>query len=201
MTYDYKPADRRKVADRRELAPPPTPGWIWLLAGLVFGLAIALAIYLSDAATGSRPTLSSVQSSESNHLTDARTVRKSPGAAPIPAPPPSRFDFYTILPEMEVAIPQAEPPAKPHEELPQMGQPGTYLLQAGSFQSFGEADRLRAGLILLGIEASIQTITVNNKNTWYRVHIGPYKDLAKLNEVRIRLKQNKIETVLLKVKT
>jgi cell division protein FtsN len=78
---------------------------------------------------------------------------------------------------------------------------GTYVLQAGSFKSFQEADRLKASLVLLGIEANIQTVTVNNKDTWHRVHIGPYKELAELNRIRARLRQNNIDTVLLKIKS
>ena len=73
-------------------------------------------------------------------------------------------------------------------------------MQAGSFGSFEEADHLKASLVLLGIEATIQTVTVN-KDTWHRVHIGPYKELTELNEVRARLKQTHIDAVLLKIKT
>ncbi|MFP5344985.1 MAG: SPOR domain-containing protein, partial [Gammaproteobacteria bacterium] len=82
----------------------------------------------------------------------------------------------------------------------QEGKPEAYILQAGSFKNFAEADRLKASLNLIGIEAGIQTVTVNNKDTWHRVQIGPYRDVAELNAVRARLKQNNIDAVLLKLK-
>ncbi len=199
MTRDYK------KSDRRQRTAPPTPGWVWLLIGLIPGLLIALMVYLGgytadgkpgpmDAASLNRPDQSQ---------TDARSVRKTAEPKPLPTPVTTRprFDFYTILPEMEVAIPEQNLTGKPVKGLPQVEKAGTYILQAGSFKSFPEADRLKASLILLGIEATIQTITVNNKDTWHRVHIGPYKELAELNLIRARLKQNRIDAVLLKVKT
>lgn len=164
----------------------PTPGWVWLLTGLALGLFVALLVYISGRAPAVQPVASAAPAASAPAVTDTRAVRKPPAAATSQP----RFDFYTILPEMEVAVPE-------HET---NGKPGKYLLQAGSFRSFGEADRLKASLVLLGLAASIQTVTVNNKDTWHRVHIGPYKSLAEVDAVRARLKENRIEAVVLKVK-
>ena len=166
----------------------PTPGWVWLLTGLALGLFVALLVYISGRAPTVQPVASTPPAASTPAVTDTRAVRNPPAATA--ATPKPRFDFYTILPEMEVAVPE-------HEV---NGKPGKYLLQAGAFRSFEEADRLKASLVLLGMEASIQTVTVNNKDTWYRVHIGPYKSLAKVDAARARLKENRIETVVLKVK-
>lgn len=166
----------------------PTPGWVWLLTGLALGLFVALLVYISGRAPAAKPVASAAPAASAPATTDTRSVRKTPDAAAATSPP--RFDFYTILPEMEVAVPE-------HEA---NGKPGKYLLQAGSFRSFEEADRLKASLVLLGLEANIQTVTVNNKETWHRVHIGPYKSLAEVDAVRARLKENRIEAVVLKVK-
>ncbi len=193
MARDYKSSGRKKSAGS-------TPAWLWALIGLVTGLLIALMLYLGGytAHDGHKTEVTPVNPPEKQE-TDARAVRKVPEPIPIPEPPPAkpRFDFYTILPEMEVPVPEQEVSGGSQQ---QVQQPGTYVLQAGSFRSFEEADRLKASLILLGIQASIQKVTVNNKDTWHRVQIGPYKDLAELNRVRTRLKQNHIETVLLKIK-
>lgn len=198
MTRDYKDPERRK---RSASATPP---WVWLLAGLIPGLFIALLIYLGGYTSDDKSTHLSVPPLDTPEkpASDARAVRKLPEPDPLPAPAASkpRFDFYTILPEMEVAIPEKEVTGKPVQGLAQVEAAGTYVLQAGSFKSFEEADRLKASLVLLGIEANIQTVTVN-KDTWHRVHIGPYKELTELNEVRARLKQNHIDAVLLKIKT
>lgn len=196
MTRDYKSARRAKPASSS------THAWVWLLMGLIPGLLIALLVYLGGYNVGGRSG-ASIPSAPAKSEIDTRAVRKAPESKPLPDPPAPlkpRFDFYTILPEMEVAVPEQEVSGETQQGMPQVEKPGTYILQAGSFRSFEEADRLKASLVLLGIEASIQTVTINNKDTWHRVHIGPYKDLAELNQIRARLKQNHIEAVLLKVK-
>ncbi|HWQ94049.1 MAG TPA: SPOR domain-containing protein [Gammaproteobacteria bacterium] len=198
MARDYKNAGRGRPA-------PQTPGWVWLLVGLLMGLAVALAVYLGGFTVSelrnSRATPVQIEASP-----DARSASKPPQSQPLPEAPPTakpRFDFYTILPEMEVAVPEQETAAKPAqgEGAAPVDKPGAYILQAGSFRSLEEADKLKASLVLLGVEASIQTVTVNNKDTWHRVQVGPYNDLAEVNQVRARLKQNNIEVVLLKVKS
>jgi cell division protein FtsN len=114
-----------------------------------------------------------------------------------------RFDFYTLLPELEVVVPehQTKPRATTGGASPAQtataSATGAYILQAGSFQRADEADSLKANLALLGVQANIETVTVDD-NTWHRVRIGPYADLAKLNQVREQLARNQIDTVLLK---
>ena len=200
MARDYKNAGRRRPA-------PQTPGWVWLLAGLLMGLMVALLVYLGGYNISElRNSRTTPVQTEGSPPTDARSVSKPPQPQPLPETPAAakpRFDFYTILPEMEVAAPEQETAAKPAqgEGAAPVDKPGAYILQAGSFRSLEEADKLKASLVLLGVEASIQTVTVNNKDTWHRVQIGPYNDLAEVNQVRARLKQNNIEVVLLKVKS
>ncbi len=120
------------------------------------------------------------------------------------APPPKRnFDFYTLLPELEIIIPQEEidpqgrRPLKP--DSPPPTHQGGYLLQAGSFRHFNEADSLKARLALLGIEAHIQSVAVNNTK-WHRVRIGPSNDRPALEQTRTRLRTHQIDTILMQAK-
>lgn len=201
MARDYKSLRHSRPA------APRTPGWVWLLLGLIPGLFIALVIYLGGfnlsntasvpAAILARPT------PPPTPVVEARGVASQAQPKALPQAPPAkpRFDFYTILPEMEVAVPEKEISGKTEPANAKTSPPNNYILQAGSFRSFEEADRLKANLTLLGVEAHIQTVTVNNKDTWHRVHIGPYHDLPELNQVRARLKQNRIDAVILKIKT
>lgn len=197
-TYDYKEVDRRGKP-----ASQGVPGWLWLAIGLGVGLAVAFMAYLLIPTAGSRLHFPLPPSATTPAKTDTRAVLRTPFSEleldSEPAPP--RFDFYTILPEMEVAIPDSENVDEPTKSIPVVEQEGTYILQAGSFKTAAEADRLRANLILEGIEATIQTVTIDNKDTWHRVHIGPYQELKDVNDVRARLKESKIEAILLKVKS
>jgi cell division protein FtsN len=52
-------------------------------------------------------------------------------------------------------------------------------------------------LALLGIRASVQSVTVEG-SVFYRVRIGPYRDLDRVNKVRQTLRENKIEFMTLK---
>ncbi|MGH8701120.1 MAG: SPOR domain-containing protein, partial [Burkholderiales bacterium] len=75
-----------------------------------------------------------------------------------------------------------------------------FFLQAGAFQNAPDADSLRARLALLGIEARIQTATLPDKGEWHRVRVGPYTSVEELGRTRETLKQNGVETILIKVR-
>lgn len=188
VTRDYKHV--RRDVDR------PLPGWVWLLAGLTMGLTVALLVYLNQ------PRVTPAAPQAAANIPGARqdeAVGPQQKLAKVPAE--RRFDFYTLLPELEVVVPenQSRPPPAPARpgQAATAGATGPYVLQAGSFQGPEEADSLKANLALLGVEADIQTVTVDN-NTWHRVRIGPYADLAELHRIRERLTRNRIDTVVLK---
>lgn len=124
------------------------------------------------------------------------------------APRPT-FEFYTILPEMEVVIPDEEivtpdedTPVKPRREsttAPAQEQ-HSYVLQMGSFRKHQDADRLKAKLALIGIEADIQKVSINNRDTYHRVRSGPYRTQSQLNTVRRLARENNINSLVIKLK-
>ncbi|MDX9766292.1 MAG: SPOR domain-containing protein [Ectothiorhodospiraceae bacterium] len=205
--YKSRSAAPRRPASRKG-QKRSLPGWVWLLAGLVLGLAVAGFVWLEGKRQeGERVVVTPAeplrpQEKAPDKTQDARDVRKKPAPEPIPPAPKQRFDFYTLLPELEVVVPEPQAkPARPGAPLPpppRVEEPGTYYLQAGSFRRFEDADRQKASLALLGIEAGIQKVTING-DTWHRIRVGPYKDLAQLNRVRERLQANQIPTLLMKV--
>ena len=197
MPRDYK---HRTSSPRRRRKRKSLPGWLWLLAGLAIGLFVAFLFYLQQRPDESMQAEVTVPPKSIQPLPrgqDTRDVRKP--TAKIPPPPKPRFDFYTILPEMEVPVPDDEITGKAQEGVPQVEAPGTYLLQAGSFRTREQADQLKARLALLGLQSEIQTVTINNQETWHRVRVGPFTDLDALNSARARLKENQLEAILLRV--
>ncbi len=110
-----------------------------------------------------------------------------------------RFEFYTILSELETVVPPQELSSEVKEGVQLVKKPGNYMLQAGSFRTHQQADQLKARVALLGLSADIHSATSVGNEVWYRVRIGPYSDLQSLNGVRSRLKQDGIDTLLLKV--
>ena len=193
MTRDYKnvpkSSDRKKKRKPKRKAAKqqakPTPGWIWLLAGLGIGLIVALFVYIYDRSEGAVV----------NATTPPPTKKQTTKTQPKLEETKSRFDFYTLLPELEVIIPESEireqqNRLKPKENI-------NYLLQVGSFRNYDEADSLKARLALLGIEAGVQSVS-NRGEEWLRVRVGPFTNKRELNKIRNRLHSNDINTLLIK---
>lgn len=202
---------RSKDMKGRKMSGKPSsssPGYIWLLSGLAIGLFIAFLVYL-----GKQPAEKSTFSQEVAKELDKRKVKKtddkktgSTNAAQStekPAREP-RFDFYTILPESETFVPEPgtrKPGAKPsNKNTGNTATGGTqYLLQAGSFRNYSDADNLKASLALLGVTSSIQSVTVNNES-WHRVRIGPFNDDKILRDTLATLKNNNIHAMTMELK-
>ena len=70
-------------------------------------------------------------------------------------------------------------------------------MQTGSFQNAGDADNQKAKLALMGVEASIQQVMLQDK-VWYRVRLGPFKKIDDVNSMRSDLAKQGIEASLVK---
>jgi cell division protein FtsN len=167
-----------------------------MLFGLAIGLSVALAIYINgrNARVASRPPAQ--PQAEVATATDAD--KPAPTAAVRGEPPPQRFEFYDMLPNFEVIIPEQEADVSTDTTARAVVEPGTYVLQAGSFTEYADADRRRAQLALQGIESTIQRVTIDNK-TYHRVRIGPLDDLDRLNVLRTRLRQADIDVLRIRM--
>ena len=172
------------------------PGWVYGVFGLAIGLSVAAAVWLSDrrpvppAATAARDpaSLDSAldQNGESEPTAVAEKSRKS------------RFDFYEMLPNFEVIVPEEDANVAQDVEPSAVEKPGIYVLQAGSFTTYADADRRRAELALQGISSTIQRVTIDDK-TYHRVRIGPIDDLDELNLLRSRLRAAKIDVLRIRL--
>jgi cell division protein FtsN len=204
MARDYKNSSRARAAAKPRPKPKSrpkqgTPAPIWFLAGLALGLGAALAVQAYHVQLA--PRLLSPVAAVAEPAPDAKT----PTSDNRP-----RFEFYRILPEMEVVVPEEEeraltakpkPPAAATPPTPSKPAPSKerYLLQVASFQQHAEADRLKAQLALIGLQATIQTVEIHGGQTWHRVRVGPFSDRDEIASVRQRLQANGIEAVLLKL--
>ncbi|PKM37850.1 MAG: SPOR domain-containing protein [Gammaproteobacteria bacterium HGW-Gammaproteobacteria-10] len=123
------------------------------------------------------------------------TKAKAPKPEAIDEP---RFDFYTILPEKEVVVPDYEIKTRVREERVGKAKATQYLLQAGSFREFADADRLRARLALMGIESRVEKAQVGDV-IWNRVKMGPYEQMSSVTTIKNRLKENGIDVMVTEV--
>ncbi len=187
----------RRNPDKKTVSKKRTPGWVWLLSGLLIGLGVAFLIsFFKD---------SPEKESHEIKMTVPLVQQKEP-VAPLPPKPEPRFDFYKSLRDMKIFIPDEEEiiPNKravsESAESKKVNAPGAYILQVASFKEHEMADALKAKLAILGIKAGIQTVTIEKGAAWHRVRIGPIHELPRLHETQLQLQQNNIEFILLKLK-
>lgn len=188
---DYKPGRQRRAPARR-----PPARWAWFLGGFACGLAISGLAYLQGFSAGD------VADAVREVTSDARPESASrEGAAREEDSKRPRFEFYTMLPEMEVAVPDDElEPRAPKSGGREPDAAVNYVLQVASFRKPEEAERLKAELALLGIESRIQTVAIDGRSTWHRVHVGPFTNVQALNEIRATLREQDMEPMVLKVR-
>ena len=190
-------AKRRAAGTRRgtkRQAPSGIPAWFWLLGGILIGLGAAVFLMVKGYLPEIKQHLPSVDSNPSGSTEPALVEEE------IVEPKKPRYDFFTVLPEMEVVVPEQELSRKAEPTTPQTAVDDThdqYILQAGSFRNATDAEQMKAQLALLGSMATVQKVTVNGQ-TWHRVRLGPFPNAREADEARRMLSGNRIDTLVLK---
>ena len=181
MSHDFA---KKPKATNKKKAPAKTQiaGWVWLLTGIAAGVFISFLVYLA----GITPKAAPAEIVSKKPLPKSETKKTNT----------TKFDFYTLLPEREMIVPteREESPSEPNAST-------FYILQAGSFKNASDADRLRAQLILMGLDARVDEVSVASGDLWHRVQLGPFSDRSQLSKARSLLINEGIDTLLLKRKS
>ncbi len=125
-----------------------------------------------------------------------------------------QFDFYTILPEKEVVVPDHEIITRSREErvnppsvsvdstvtdsasVPETTKSTTtYMMQAGSFKNLSDAEKMQTNLASMGIESRVERAKVGEV-IWNRIKMGPYTQMSSVSAIRARLRQNGIDVIV-----
>ena len=181
----------RNTSKRKSSTNKAVPGWVWLLAGLSIGLFIAFLVAISEQNTAKPPVTSIKKEPSKKGAGRSDPKKKSPTKKQLDG---VKFDFYHILPEMELVIPEDEI----KQGAPSTVAPTHYFIQVGSFKNAADAESRRAELFLLNFEPSLQTVTIDGKQSWHRVRLGPFSDRRKLDLAQRQLQDNNIEFITLK---
>jgi cell division protein FtsN len=188
-----KPAARDYKTKRRKNSG--FSGWTGVLCGLAVGLGVAAVVYIKDHrpdAQTARSTKAEKKKSRANEMPEAETAES--GAEE----PAKSYDFYDMLPKFEVVVPEKEKDVRPDIKSVPETRRGTYVLQAGSYKNFADADRVRAKLALQGVESKVQKVSVDN-DTWHRIRIGPISKLDELNRLRQILRKADVDVLVIRV--
>lgn len=171
--------------------------------GLGIGLLVAGVVFVADhrvpepVPTAQRPTPRAANADDAGVNGSTGTTAATAGTSSSDPSGEGKYDFYQMLPKFEVVVPEKEhgtrvaPAAK-------IDKPGVYFLQAGSYRDETVADRIRAQLGKLGIDASVQRVAVDT-DVWHRVRIGPIRDLNQLNKLRAQLQAADLDSLVVRV--
>jgi len=177
-----------------------------IFIGLILGLAIAAGVAFYVGRSGLTSPLGA-----SGATKDAPRGGRADLPTASPAPEKPRFDFYKILPGAEE--PKSAPgrtaertPERPPDratiDAAKAAEPqkagDRYWLQAGAFSTEAEAENLKARLALSGLEATMQSVTLSDKTTRYRVRLGPYDNADELNRMKTELGHRGFDVAVIK---
>ncbi|HEY4210082.1 MAG TPA: SPOR domain-containing protein [Steroidobacteraceae bacterium] len=182
---DYKSANRR----------PLSAGKLKEYGiGAVVGVVAASVLFLY---MGSK--VSATHEPEKPRPDPHRAAPATADSEPQPAVRSEKYDFYEMLPNFEVVVPEKDKDVK--RNLPATApveRPGVYVLQAGSYRNQADAERVRDQLARQGIDAKVQRVAVD-ADVWHRVRIGPVTKLEELNKLRKQLQAADVDALVIRV--
>ncbi|HEC26213.1 MAG TPA: hypothetical protein ENI67_02245 [Gammaproteobacteria bacterium] len=192
---------RKKTGKRKGASRKPASliaiRWPTLITGILLGGLLSFGgMYIY--ASGMKMNLGAgIKNLVNSRLEN--TEAKARKGIKIPDEPKLVFDFYTVLPEYETVVDEKqffrEVPKPARKQKPE----STYILQAASYSSFKDADKLKAKLALNGLSSRIEKISVDGRGQFYRVRLGPYSSIRTKKDVVKRLGALGIKPLHLKV--
>ena len=145
------------------------PRWVWIFTPTIALVFIGFIIFL-----GSIPTQMDI---------------------PKPNVASQDFGFYGQLNEKEAASTTYRPVPERVTNKPKTAS----LIQAGSFRSAQDADRMRGKLLLSGLDAYVESAEISG-SSWHRVMIGPFTNRSLLNDAQDKLAAANITAIVKKVR-
>ena len=214
-----KPRKRASVTPRKKSGGGTLVG---LFLGLVIGVLCAAGVvwYIHKTpppfSNKAQPAPSVAQTAPDGSPAPLALPGKPGDPAPQNGDKP-RFDFYKILPGSAEAVPDPKAAdaktgelnagdtakAKDAKESKDTKDNKDALLkepvylQTGSFQNANDADNQKAKLAMMGTEASVQQVMLQDK-VWYRVRLGPFKKMDDVNNLRSELAKQGIDANIVK---
>lgn len=181
MSKDF--AKRSASPSRRPAKNNAAPAWLWFVLGAISG-AFAMSLVF---------TLHKPQAPA-----DAGNEQPKPAQNESKTPKP-RFDFYKLLQESETIVPATETAGETDKSQDSSSSSNLeFILQVGSFPAQPEADKLRAQLLLLNLDAHIEPVEIHKGEVWHRVVVGPFDSQEKLAVAKAKLVENQYTALVLK---
>lgn len=177
----------------------PVKWWMWLLIPTVVIAFIFALFKLSQVApeSTSAPVIKKENVAPKSNTTKKaapKTVTKETRKTQ-KADAKENFEFYQILQDSKVDTSHVDA----YKSTPRGAQDFLYMIQAASFRNDKDADRMRADLILSGLDTNIRKTLGKNGKPWYRVVIGPFVSRSKMNRAKDKLANKDIQAYSYKI--
>ncbi|MBP7881773.1 MAG: SPOR domain-containing protein [Candidatus Methylopumilus sp.] len=189
MNQDYK-----SNTQKASIGSKGNPFLTGLIVGVLLGVAISVVftIYIKGGTSAFTTKTDSAIAIDPN---DGEITKEASENAE-PAKP--RFEFYNILQGNEPKVTEQEIKQIEGEDRKPLE---SYFLQVGAFRTEQEADNMKAKMALIGLEAIVEPVSLEDKGVLHRVRVGPFVDMAQVNKAKAELKENGFSADIKKVNT
>lgn len=173
MAVKKKPAPKRGASRYQAPAKKPIPGWVWMAIGLTVG---AFVVFLMKLEPGSGDDIKRVKAeAKAAKIAEANKTPPSPTA-----PVKPKYDFYTLLPESEVIVPNEAVP----EKTPPVVAPSTPVTP----EVAAKIDTARAQAALSGLTPPpAPSVTKPAAVTTFFLQAGSFRKQADAEKVRAQI--------------
>ena len=173
MAVKKKPAPKRGASRYQAPAKTPIPGWVWMAIGLTVG---AFVVFLMKLEPGSGDDIKRVKAeAKAAKIAEANKTPPSPTA-----PVKPKYDFYTLLPESEVIVPNEAVP----EKTPPVVAPSTPVTP----EVAAKIDTARAQAALSGLTPPpAPPVTKPAAVTTFFLQAGSFRKQADAEKVRAQI--------------
>ena len=173
------------------------PGWVWVTTPALAAAFAGFLFYLSTVPPGKE--IESVRK-DASEIFGATVDKVKEGGSAVEQAVKNKveqakpaYEFYKLLENQTVNVDDVYA----YTSTPKDAESDVmYILQAGSFRSAEDADRMRAQLLLEGLQAYDESSDVNG-SVWHRVYVGPYTQRAQLNKAQSTLVNMSIRPLVL----
>ncbi|HCD28008.1 MAG TPA: hypothetical protein DER02_10835 [Gammaproteobacteria bacterium] len=104
--------------------------------------------------------------------------------------PRVKFEFPQLLSQSEIA---ADPNSY---QVPEPKANQTFRIQAASFRNHGDAEKLRAQLLLQNLPIQVDKMTIKGQE-WHRVVVGPFERRVEAQRAMTKLREQNLAAIWL----
>ncbi len=188
------PKDYKYRANQSDNKASGISWWKWLLVIILVGLFAGFLYHLRSSAP-----VDEEAASQAVAVSIKKPAVKTVAKKKAQEPEKPRYDFYTLLPEKDVVVPDYEIKTQVREERVGKAKSTQYIVQAGSFRNFTDANDRKIKLAMMGIESRVEKAKVGDVE-WNRVRLGPFIRPSSVYGLKKRLKDNGIDVVVMEYK-